>query len=373
MARELRKRKQTGHKIIGWDDQVSALKREIAELKKQIEIRDIALNSTRSLIRITDLNGIIQYVNSAHTTLLGYTEEERIGHSTFEFMHPDDRQRAYQLFASIMENPESGENAFFEYRVRHKDGHYLWARVEGKFVRKQGKPILIVLTVWDITERKKMEDQLHALAQKLQTIREEERTHISREIHDEFGQALTSLKFNLALLAKTIPAERKDALDKARGMMLYIDQTIQLIRRISTELRPPILDDFGLKAAIEWQAGDFQNKTGIQCKLNLDLQEELPIEKEKSISIFRIFQEALTNVARHAAATRVVVDFHNRQNKLTLKIKDNGRGITPNEIIDKGSLGITGMKERAFSLGGELDIKGGPKKGTIIQFTIPLN
>jgi PAS domain S-box-containing protein len=367
------KQKQAGDELARSHDEVTVLKREIAELKKQIEVRDIALNSAKILIRITDLNGIVQYVNSAHNTLLGYTEEERIGHSTFEVIHPDDRERALRLFGSIIANPELAENSSFEYRMRHKDGHYLWARVEGRFVRRDGKPVLTVLTVWDITERKKMEDQLHALAEKLHTIREEERTRISREIHDEFGQAMTSLKFDLALLARTIPAERKDALDKARGMMLYIDQTIQLIRRISTELRPPILDDFGLKAAIEWQACDFQAKTGIRCELRSNLKEELPLGKEQSISIFRIFQEALTNVARHAAATRVVVDFHKRQNRLTLKIKDNGRGITENGIIDKASLGITGMKERAFSRGGELDIRGMPKKGTTIQFSIPLN
>ena len=372
MTRE-QKRKHTGAGLAQSHDEVTALRREIAELKKQVEIRDIALNSTKVLIRITDLNGIVQYVNSAHNTLLEYTEEDRIGHSTFDVIHPDDRARALQLFGSVLANPELAENASFEYRLKHKDGHYLWARVEGALARREGKPSLAVLTVWDITERKKMEDQLHALAEKLHTIREEERTRISREIHDEFGQAMTSLKFDLALLAKKIPPERKDALDKAKGMMQYIDQTIQLIRRISTELRPPILDDFGLKAAIEWQAGDFQNKTGIRCELKSNLKEELPLGKEKSISIFRIFQEALTNVARHAEATRVAVDFYNRQNRLTLKVRDNGRGISKSEIIDKTSLGITGMKERAFSLGGELEIKGMPKKGTTIQLSIPLN
>ncbi len=347
------------------------LKKKIDELTKAIQIRDVALNTTKILIRIIDLNGIIQYVNSAHLTLLGYTEEDRVGRPTFEVVHPDDVERVIRFFQWFVQHPDMDDNTVIEYRLRHKQGYYLWARAEGKFVKKDGKPVLAVVTACDITDRKKMEDQLHALAERLHTIREEERTRISREIHDEFGQALTSLKFDVALLAKHVPPEEKEAQEKARKMLNYIDNTISLIRRISTELRPPILDDFGLKAAIEWQAEDFQNKTGIKCKLQSDLEEEIALGKEKSISVFRIFQEALTNVARHAEATEVVVDFHRKKKSLTMQIKDNGRGIRKSEMIDKTSLGITGMKERAFSLGATFEIKSKPGKGTMIHFSMP--
>ncbi len=348
------------------------LKFENEELKKQIEIRDIALNSTKILIRVVDLNGIVQFINPTHMTLLGYSEEDRIGHSTFDVVHPEDRDRVLNFFLWYMEHPETDESAPIEYRMRHKKGHYLWARATGRAVRKDGKMDMVVITVWDITESKQMEDQLHALAARLQTVREEERTRISREIHDEFGQALTSLKFDLALLVKNIPAENISALDKAKSMKQYIDKTIHLIRRISTELRPPILDDFGLKAALEWQAQDFQNKTGILCELKSGLKEKLPMEREKSISVFRIFQEALTNVARHAAASRVTIEFHQKKNILSMQIKDNGRGITDDDIMKKTSLGIMGMKERAFAMNGEFAIQSKPGKGTLVKFIMPL-
>jgi PAS domain S-box-containing protein len=350
----------------------AALKSDHEELLRQIEIRDIALNSTKILIRIVDLQGKVQFINPTHKILLGYSEKDRIGKSTFDVVHPDDKERVVNFFFRHVEHPELGESPPIEYRMRHKQGHYLWARATGRLVKIKGRPSLIVITVWDITESKMMEDQLHALAERLQTIREEERTLISREIHDEFGQAMTSLKFDLALLVKNIPKDNQPALDKAKSMMKYIDQTIQLIRRISTELRPPILDDFGLKAAIEWQAEDFQNKTGIKCVFKSNLKEEIPIGKEKTISVFRIFQEALTNVARHAKATKVDIEFNCKKNLLTMLIKDNGRGIAKGEILDKKSLGIIGMKERAFSLNGDFRIQAGRGKGTSIQFSMPL-
>ena len=223
----------------------------------------------------------------------------------------------------------------------------------------------------DISSQKHMEDQLHALTARLNTIREEERTCISREIHDVLGQAMTSLKFDLSWLSKNIPEEKKGQTEKAKAMLLYIDEIIQMIRKISTELRPPILDDFGLKAAMEWQAEDFQLKTGITCSLKADFAGEIDLQKEKAICVFRIFQEALTNVARHAKADRVMVNFKKSENRLVMQIRDNGRGISQNEVINRSSLGITGMQERAFSLGGRLNIQGRPGQGTVITCSIP--
>ena len=356
-------------------DENDRLKAEIKTLKQDVEVRDIALNLSKILIRITDLEGKILYVNTAHTNLLGYTEAERIGSSTFDVVHPDDKERVVNYFFTALSKIDSNmvESEPIEYRMRHKDGHYLWARAIGRLAKTEGQPDLIVITVWDITESRQMEDQLHALAERLHTIREEERTLISREIHDEFGQALTGLKFELALLAKKISHDNVEALQKAKGMMQSIDETIQLIRRISTDLRPPILDDFGLKAAIEWQAEDFQKKTGIKTTFRSNVSGELTIEKEKAISVFRIFQETLTNIARHAAATEVTIDFRRTVGVLNIQIQDNGRGISNGEVNNKMSLGIMGMKERAFALNGEFSIIPAPQKGTLVKFSMPLN
>jgi signal transduction histidine kinase len=264
------------------------------------------------------------------------------------------------------------ESPPIEYRMRHKDGHYLWARAMGRIVRKKDTPSLVVITVWDITKSREMEYQLHALAERLHTVREEERTNISREIHDVFGQALTSLKFELAILARSFLPDQQNAHAKARSILQSIDEIIQLIRKISTELRPPILDDFGLKAAIEWQTADFQKKTGIKCTLNSDLENELSIDKKKAISLFRIFQEALTNVARHAGATQVVINFYYKKKKLIMQVKDNGRGISKAEMEGKTSLGLMGMRERVFSLNGDLKIEGKPEEGTVITVEVPM-
>ena len=341
------------------------------ELKRQIEIRDIALNATKVMIRITKPDGTNIFANSPQA-VLGYTNEEREGRSAFEIIHPDDRDRATHFFFANFSRPDLDETDPFEYRLKHKDGHYLWARAIGRVVKREACPPLGVITIWDITESKEMEDQLHALAERLQIIREEERTKISREVHDEFGQALTGLKYELAMLSKKLPPRNKQAVTTARGMMDSIDQTIQLVRRISTDLRPPILDDFGLRDTIEWQVEDFQKKTGIKTNLTSNLTETFAIEKDRAISIFRIFQEALTNIARHAEASEVLVDIRYFNGLFSMRIEDNGRGISEEEIKCRTSLGIMGMKERAFSLRGTFTIRTAPQGGTIIEFSMPL-
>ncbi len=367
MDDELSKRSSMVHR----NSELSRLHAEIEELKHQIEIRDIALNATKIMIRITSAEGTNLYANSPKA-VLGYTNEEREGQSTFDIIHPDDREAVMQFFFSNFSREDLEETPPIEYRIKHKDGYYLWAKAIGTVVKKAGRPPLGVVTIWDITQSKEMEDQLHALAERLHTIREEERTRISREIHDEFGQALTGLKFELAMLFKKIRPENKAATEKARALMASIDETIQLVRRISTDLRPPILDDFGLKDAIEWQTEDFEKKTGIATILTSTLTDDFILEKEKAISIFRIFQEALTNVARHSEASAVSIAIDYREGLFSLRIRDNGKGITEDEIRNKRSLGIMGMKERAFALRGIFNIQAASDGGTLVECSIPL-
>ena len=214
--------------------------------------------------------------------------------------------------------------------------------------------------------------QLRALSVYLQTVREEERTRIAREVHDELGQALTSCKLDLSWIAGRLPPELKPLVDKARALTAHIDSTIQTVRRISSELRPGVLDHLGLGAAIEWQANEFQNRTGIRCDVHARVRETLP-NQNLTTMLFRIFQETLTNVIRHAGATQVTVDLKETAGRINLEVRDNGRGIARTDIFNNKSMGLLGMRERAALLGGVFKIGSLPRgKGTRVYISIPL-
>jgi signal transduction histidine kinase len=214
--------------------------------------------------------------------------------------------------------------------------------------------------------------QLRALSVYLQSVREEERTRIAREVHDELGQALTSCKLDLSWIAGKLPRELKPLLEKTKALTAHIDATIQTVRRISTELRPGVLDHLGLAAALEWQANEFQNRTGIKCEVRSSVHEPL-LDQNLSTTLFRIFQETLTNIIRHAGATRVSVHLREADGRVILEVKDNGRGITRTEITQTKSMGLLGMRERAALLGGSFRIgRAAAGRGTKVSVSIPL-
>ncbi len=214
-------------------------------------------------------------------------------------------------------------------------------------------------------------EQLRALTSYLQHVREEERTRISREVHDELGQALTGLKMDLSMLAGHLPRHDRALHQKIKAMLSGIDSTIHTVRRISTELRPGILDSLGLVAAIEWQASEFQTRTGIACNVTTTVSDTL-WDQDFTTAFFRIFQETLTNIIRHAGATRVEVWLAVEAGWLVLAVKDNGRGITEEQITNTRSIGLIGMHERAALVGGELVLLGAPGGGTTVTVRIPL-
>lgn len=213
--------------------------------------------------------------------------------------------------------------------------------------------------------------QLRALSVYLQSVREEERTRIAREVHDELGQALTSCKLDLSWIATKLPRDCRPLLEKTRSLMSHIDSTIQTVRRISSELRPGVLDHLGLAAALEWQANDFQNRTGIKCEVHTNLRDTL-LAQNLSTTLFRIFQETLTNVIRHAGATHVGVQLKRSDNEILLEVKDNGRGISRSEAQNTRSMGLLGMRERAALLGGTFKIgRVSGSGGTRVQVSVP--
>jgi signal transduction histidine kinase len=205
-----------------------------------------------------------------------------------------------------------------------------------------------------------------------EAVREEERAFIAREIHDELGQVLTVSKIQLSLLVnKLFPGQQKMK-DEFKPVMQLIDRAVDSVQQISAKLRPGILDELGLAAAIEWQTKDFAERTGITFRSSL-LKGDLNISKDKETAVFRIYQEALTNAARHAQAERVSTFMREENGILILEIIDNGRGITKGQMEDHRSFGILGMKERAKILGGKVTINGVPGQGTSLKVEIPLD
>jgi signal transduction histidine kinase len=215
---------------------------------------------------------------------------------------------------------------------------------------------------------KESEDKLRRLAAHLISVREEERAHIAREIHDELGQVLTGIKMEVGWLQKRL--KEPVLLEKTESMSKLIDSTVQTVRKIATGLRPEMLDDMGLVAAIGWQAKDFQKRTGIRCRVKLP-PETTKLDIDVATTAFRIFQEILTNVARHARATRVDIDLGVTDEQVSLDVHDNGVGIAEGDLNGRKSLGLLGMHERALLFGGEVSITGTPGHGTRVAVVIP--
>ncbi len=225
-------------------------------------------------------------------------------------------------------------------------------------------------------ELKNSREQLRALTAHLQSIREEDRKLIAREIHDELGQSLTGFKMDLAWIRHRLQPDageiaRQPLLDRIGEMGSLLDGAADLIRKLCTELRPGILDDLGLLPAVEWQAREFQKRTGIKCALKVGVT-KLDLDADCSTALFRIFQEILTNVARHAGATRVQAKLLQTGKLIMLEVADNGKGIEPDEVSGKKSLGLLGMRERALLFGGQVSISGSKGRGTTVKVTIPL-
>ena len=299
--------------------------------------------------------------------------------ATFEFyltlVHPEDRQRVVD---AVTRSVETSVPYAIENRILWPDGSVHWVACKGEVLRDgNGKAVRMLGTVQDVTERKHHEAELRTvlarvrtLSGRLEVVREEERGRIARELHDEFGVGLTCLKIDLsrltALIGKTAELEKGHPIEeKIRAMGEFIDTTIVGVQRIVSELRPAILDDLGLVAAIEWQSHDFERRTGIACALHTD-EDDLAVEPGRATAVFRICQEALTNVARHADATAVTIRLEQHHGMLMLEVKDNGRGIPHEKILYPHSLGLLGMRERAELFGGAVTIVGHPNAGTTV-------
>lgn len=299
-------------------------------------------------------------------------EEISKQHPLYIIFHNDEAN-----LVNVLEKLHEDGNCIFTTNIVSKDGTEFSSEINSHLFEYNNRPTVIFIAR-DLKERygyestlMKYGDKLRNLALHIQTIREEERTIISREIHDELGQVLTVLKIQVSLLANKLTPSQAELKNKFDSIIEMIDKSVESVQKICGKLRPGILDDLGISAAIEWQANEFTKRTGIDCVTDFPV-EEIEIDPDKKTAVFRIFQEALTNIARHANASKVSVILNRDENFLHLLIKDNGKGITKNQIHNPKSLGILGMKERAQILGGIFEIKSTMRSGTLISLKLPI-
>jgi len=363
-----------------------------------------------------DMHGLIEEVNLTGANLLGIERRLLLKRSFISFIaETADRDILSKCHEEVFKKQG---NQTCEIRLKRKNGTTFYAQVQSTASENiDVKAGHIYTTITDITGRKRAEEalqktydgleeqvaertsqlvasntllkqeiakrkivgeklnesreRLRNLTNHLQQIRERERSYLSRELHDELGQVLTGLKMDIRWVERRMPEDYALIAERFKSMLMLIDNAILSVQRLSTALRPPVLDDFGLNEAIELVLTDFEKRTSIACEFVSTLP-HTALDRKVSTEVFRIFQEALTNVARHASAQRVAITMQHTVDKLTMEIRDDGRGITKQEMADPVSIGLTGMRERVYALEGTLEIMGVQGKGTTVALSIPL-
>jgi len=354
---------------------ITERKRTEDELRKQHEVLQTIIDGIPVMIRFLGPDGRVQLVNRTWETTLGWSLEEVQQHhmALFDHLYPDpqERERALAFVAAA-----TGE--WEDFRVRVRDGR----TIDATFANIRLSDGTNLSIGQDITERKRTErqlrdtaEQLRALSARIQLVKEDEGIRIAREIHDELGGALTRLRWDLSALKKDLsepadPARMQSALEKTAAMLTLTDATIDVVRRIASELRPDVLDNLGLAEAIEWQCRQFQARSGLACRYECAL-ESTDLGRDQATAVFRIFQEALTNILRHAQATQVDISLKEEDGNVVLTIRDDGRGFAEEEISRSHALGLLGMRERAHVVGGQVVITGTKGRGTAVTVIVP--
>ncbi|HEX7903615.1 MAG TPA: PAS domain S-box protein, partial [Chitinophagaceae bacterium] len=350
---------------------------DISERKKAEGELRISEKKYRSLVEqaadaifIFDRQGYFVDVNSISSELLGYTKEELLSMNLTDIVFEDD----------LVNNPirlgllDKRESVIRRRTFRRRNGTAVTVEVHSKKLI-DGRYLGMVR---DLTERieteKKLEesfDAIRLLTDHIQNIREEERAHMAREIHDQLGQQLTVLKMDVSWLSKRIGNENQPVTEKIKSLNEMLDATVKTVRRISSELRPSLLDDLGLGATIDWHLKEFGERVGIKTSF-IEPQKEIDLADSIKTGLFRIFQESLTNVARHSGAKNVTVSLQHIENLTILSIKDDGKGFEQEKIGNKKTLGILGMKERSAMMGGTYETVSLPGQGTAVIVSVPL-
>lgn len=351
---------------------LSDIKKTEKELQESLESWRSLIQSAPDVIMTVDETGSIRFANRA---IWNKTVRALVGKSIFHYVpqqhHPTLRRsldEAFRLGSTRVCDIEMGNGVpvwfSFCFGPMHRPDS------------SNGSKKVATLIIREVSEQKRAEkvlrtssDQLREFSARLEAVREEERTRVAREIHDELGQALTGLRLDLSWLESKTPRDLAETREKMTQMIGQVDEIIRTIRRISSDLRPSILDDLGLIPAIEWQVSEFTKRTGIRCELHSRVQ-NLELDRERSTAIFRVVQEALTNVLRHAEASRVQIQAGMKGSRLLMTIMDNGKGMSNPNLAAAKSLGLVGMKERILRLGGAVNVWSRPGEGTRLHVSL---
>jgi PAS domain S-box-containing protein len=375
---------EDGMLIISAIRDITERKRAEEALSQQTSILQSILDSMADAVIVVDAEGRLLLFNPAAEQIHGIATTDTISDGSTERygVFLPDMVTPYQSDKLPLTRVLRGEAVdTAEMFVRHaKAVNGAWVSANARQLKDENGVVRGGVTVIrDITESKLAEEELRSsreelrnLSAHLQSVREDERTRIAREIHDELGQNLTALRLDLLWLSRHLAENQAPLQEKIQAMSQLINATARSVQRISMELRPGLLDDLGLVAAIEWQIEQFRERTGIACEVN-PFAENIVMDRDRATVMFRIFQEILTNIARHAQATRVKIRLVKNKHELVLKVKDNGRGITPREIEDPHSIGLIGMRERVYPWKGKVKIKGISGQGTSVTVSIPLD
>ncbi len=372
----IRRSDGTPQELVGLLADVTAQRQANELIRRQADI----INQIQETVITVDMNGYVTSWNSGAERMLGYTIQEALG-KHISFVYPaDDREF---LEREVLTPVKTKGTHQLEIRRRTKSEALRFAHLSLTLLRNDsGAPIGIVGCSMDITDRKRGEEallnsrnQLAALAVRLESVREEERGRIALEAHDVLGQALTGLKLDVSWVYKQIVEshgsfEPSAVLSRLASSLELVDSTIQSVREIATTLRPGVLDQLGLEAAVEWQAREFRHRTGIACATSIS-PDRIDVGDQQSTALFRILQEVLTNVARHAHASEVDIRLEETREQVILQIRDNGKGITAAEKSGPTSFGLLGMRLRAQQQGGAFDIHGTPGIGTMVTVRMP--
>ena len=342
------------------------------ETSDRLRFQAVLLDSVRESIVGTNLDNIVTFWNKGAEHLFGYAAEDAIGRAVDSLIFPPGEELRHPEKTVALRTRGTWTSQVLR---RRKDGSTCWAEVVVSIVKNaEGERSGYIGIHRDITELKRnrdlleeSHDQLRNLAARLMVVREQERSAIARELHDELGQALTRLNIDLLWLTQQLPQRLKT--NRVKSMPALVDRMLQTAQHISSELRPAILDDLGLEAAIESHVHEFAEWSGCRCRLDLRI-DTLPRDRDRDITVFRILQEALTNVARHARASEVVISAWKSPDAFMLEVSDNGIGIAESKMTSPQSLGIVGMRERVEGLGGNIRITSEAGHGTSIALRV---
>ena len=333
--------------------------------------RELFENS-RDAIYVHDLGGRYVSVNRAAELLSGFDRREILGKHYSNFIAPRNLKNARESFCRKLDAPVE---TIYEAEVVCKNGRRIPVEISSRMIYRDGHPIGVQGIARDITERKRSQQTLQNYSRRLMEVQEAERQNLSRELHDEIGQALTAIRINLEWMRRANIAA-PEALPRIDESIDAVDDAVKRVRELSLELRPSLLDDLGLTSALRWYVDRFAFRTGINAQVVGEIQRADHIPHEVETAAFRIVQEALTNVARHSLATRVSIDVSQRQGELHLEVYDNGIGFDAESILNGKSsaaaLGLRGMQERALAVNGEIHIISQLRAGTHILLAVPL-